>query len=455
MGFLFLMVSLFVFFSCSKSSDENLTEEQKTQLDKDLEAISIDEKDFAESDADLKTVDYKEFYDILTPHGEWIEVAPEEIGMDPEAALSESQVNDNLSFSRLLGVNDAYASNYANVGLVYVWKPSADLGVTFESEETPVYTPYTNGQWVNTDAGWYFKAPTPAEETVSHYGRWVNTDAGWLWVPGRVWSPAWVDWRQDDSYVSWAPLPPTAYMIDGTMRTPDIDNNNYVIVERKYFLEPTVYKYNNLYNTDGNRIMVSDMSALDGIMLVGNTILNRGPDVNAIQYEYGRNIELVTIQHVRNFNDIRYTDKEYFVYTPVFIKYKHKNNKKFTVNVPKSYRNYNEWKLKSTGEYESKKENNGNNNGNRNNGNDNGNQNNNNGKNNEGKVKVKQNDNNNNGNNNKGNDNGKKINNNDNRDKTENKVNVKKNDNNNNGNKNKVNDNNKKNDGKNNNKGKK
>lgn len=439
MGFLFLMVSLFVFFSCSKSSDENLTEEQKTQQDKDLEAITIDEKDFAESDGDLKTVDYKEFYEILTPYGEWIEVAPEEIGMDPELALSANQVNDNLTFSRLLGIKDAYALTGATAGLVYVWRPSTDLGVSQVEGQDPIYVPYSNGQWVNTDAGWYFKAPTPVEETVSHYGRWANTDAGWLWVPGRVWAPAWVDWRQNDDYVSWAPLPPTAYIVDGTMRVPDIDNNNYLIVEKKHFLEPSVYKYNNLYYDDGKRIMVSDLSVLDGITLAGNKLLNKGPDVNAIQYVYDRNIDLVTIQHIRNFNEIRYTDREYFVYTPVFIKYKHKNNKKFTINVPKSYKNYDEWKLKSSGEYESGKENNGNNNGNKNKDNDNGNKNNNNnnGKNNEGKVKVKQND---------DNDNGKK---------NEGKVNIKKNDNNNNGKKNEGNDNGKKNDDKNNNKGKK
>src|SRR6185295_1873761 len=28
------------------------------------------------------------------------------------------------------------------------------------------------------------------------------------WIPGTLWSPAWVAWRQGRNYVAWAPLPP-------------------------------------------------------------------------------------------------------------------------------------------------------------------------------------------------------------------------------------------------------
>ena len=139
----------------------------------------------------------------------------------------------------------------------------------------------------------------------------MNTpNAGWLWVPGRVWSPAWVDWRQNDSYVSWAPLPPSVYVVNGSMSAPVIDENNYVIVERKYFLEPSVYKYNNVYYDNGDRILVSEMSVIPGIVIVNNTIVNRGPDVNIFQTLFGRNIELVKIQHVGYYKDVRYSDGE-------------------------------------------------------------------------------------------------------------------------------------------------
>jgi hypothetical protein len=409
MGVLILMASMLVLSSCSRKANGNLTKEQIQQQDKNLEASSVDEKDFTESDEDLTTVDYKEFYDQLTPHGEWVQVRPEEIGLQPKTALSKSSGNSSFSLSNLLGIKDALAESDANVGMVYVWKPSSDLAVTQVYGETPVFVPYTNGQWVNTDAGWYFKAPTPVEETVSHYGRWVNSPtAGWLWVPGRVWAPAWVDWKQNDNYVSWAPLPPSVYINNGTMSVPIINDNNYMIVSRNQFLEPSIYQYSNPYYDNGNRVLVSDMIGTVGLIVVNNILMDIGPDVNIIQNIYGRNIELVTIQHDRNFDDVRYSDREYVVYTPDFKRYKNRENTVFTINEPRSFRRYDEWKEKKSEDKEYKKEeknyrkeNNGNDNGIKNNSYDNGNKN----KGNDNGNKHSGND---NGNKQKSNDNGNK-----------------------------------------------
>lgn len=354
MGLLTLTASLFVFSSCTKTADGNLN---NSQLDRNLEATAVDEKDFSESDEDLTSVDYKEFYDQLSPHGEWIQVDREEIGLEHKTVLNEGSGNNSFSLSSLLGINNAYASSDVNTGMVYVWKPSQELAVTSTVDAAPVYVPYSNGQWVNTDAGWYFKAPTPVEETTSHYGRWVNSPkAGWLWVPGRVWAPAWVDWRQNDKYVSWAPLPPSVYVVNNSMSTPEIDENNYVIVERKYFLEPEVYKYNNVYYENGDRIPLSEMSVIPGIVIVNSAIINRGPDVNIFQTLLGRNIELVKIQHVGFYKDVRYSDGSYFVYYPGFKRYKNKDNKFFTMNEPKHFKKYSEWKEIKSIEKEFKKE---------------------------------------------------------------------------------------------------
>jgi len=44
-----------------------------------------------------------------------------------------------------------------------------------------------------------------------HYGRWYYGDFyGWVWIPNDEWGPAWVEWRYDDDYIGWAPLPPYA-----------------------------------------------------------------------------------------------------------------------------------------------------------------------------------------------------------------------------------------------------
>ena len=98
------------------------------------------------------------------------------------------------------------------------------------------------------------------------------------------------------------------------------------------------------------------MRGTDGIVIVNNTIINRGPDVNIIQSIYGRNIELVRIEHVRNFNDVKYSNGKYYVYKHGFTRYKHKEKTRFTVNEPKSFKKYNEWKVRKSEEKEFKKE---------------------------------------------------------------------------------------------------
>lgn len=358
-GLIILIAFLFLLTSCSKKADESLNKEQ-IEKDKNLEATSIDENDFTEADEDLMTVDYKEFYDQLSPHGEWIQVNPEDVGLKSKTVSNNGSGNINISFSNFLGIKDAYATD-ANLGMTFVWKPSTNLAVTTSlgdaivEGEKPGYVPYTNGQWVNTDAGWYFKAPTPAEEIVSHYGRWVNTPTdGWLWVPGRVWAPAWVDWKQNDEYVSWAPLPPSVYIDNNIINVPEINEDRYVVVEKRYFVEPTIYKY--MYKENKNKVMVKEMTKTDGIMIVNKTIINKGPDVNIIQTVYGRNIDLIKIQHVKNSNEINYNDNKYLVYKPGFKKYKNRDDKNILVSEPKTFKKYYEWKVGKNEDKEIKKE---------------------------------------------------------------------------------------------------
>ncbi|MBK9334890.1 MAG: hypothetical protein IPM96_21450 [Ignavibacteria bacterium] len=199
-----------------------------------------------------------------------------------------------------------------------------------------------------------FKAPTPAEETVSHYGRWVNTpSAGWLWVPGRVWSPAWVDWKQDEKYLAWAPLPPSVYVVNNTVNVPVIEERNYFIVEKKYFLEPQVYKYTTI---NSSLSPVREMTRIENIVIVNNTIINKGPAVNIFEALIGKVINPVKIVTVKNIAEAKYTDREYIVYKPVFKKYKNKGNKRFTVKEPKSYKKYEEWKVLKSEEKDLKRE---------------------------------------------------------------------------------------------------
>ena len=73
------------------------------------------------------------------------------------------------------------------------------------------WRPYLIGRWVWTDDGWYWMSDEPFGWITYHYGRWYYDDYyGWVWMPDDVWAPAWVEWRYDDEYIGWAPLPPYA-----------------------------------------------------------------------------------------------------------------------------------------------------------------------------------------------------------------------------------------------------
>jgi hypothetical protein len=108
-------------------------------------------------------VSFQFFYDNLSPYGEWIEVG-----------------------------------DYGNC-----WRPN---------DVDDDWSPYTDGYWAYTDAGWTWVSYEDFGDITYHYGRWVRADeVGWCWVPGYDWGPAWVSWRSDDDYIGWAPLPPEAH----------------------------------------------------------------------------------------------------------------------------------------------------------------------------------------------------------------------------------------------------
>jgi hypothetical protein len=104
---------------------------------------------------------YGLFYSSLSAHGEWIEV-----------------------------------------GFGTVWRPY---------HAGHQWRPYMKGRWMWTDYGWYWNSYEPFGWATYHYGRWIYDDYyGWIWIPDDVWGPAWVEWRYDNDYVGWAPLPPYA-----------------------------------------------------------------------------------------------------------------------------------------------------------------------------------------------------------------------------------------------------
>ena len=125
-----------------------------------------------------------DFYEPLTPHGEWVVVG---------------------SYGRC-------------------WRPAH-----VEAD----WRPYCNGSWQRTDGGWYWVSDEPWGWATYHYGRWdMDAQFGWFWVPQTVWAPAWVSWHEGGGYIGWAPLSPSG-RVDVTVISPRI-----VFVEQRHFLEP-------------------------------------------------------------------------------------------------------------------------------------------------------------------------------------------------------------------------
>ncbi len=120
----------------------------------------------------------------------------------------------------------------------YVWLPR---------EVEPDWRPFTVGNWISTEYGWYWESYEPFAWAVYHYGRWgFDDDYGWYWVPGDTWAPAWVRWRYGNEYVGWAPEPPAydnyAYGAPAQYAPPP-PRESWVFVEPRYLVSPAVRTY--------------------------------------------------------------------------------------------------------------------------------------------------------------------------------------------------------------------
>lgn len=107
-------------------------------------------------------------------------------------------------------VSSDYDYDYAQAGLddngswVYVpsfgrncWRPRAVAD----------WRPYTNGYWRWTPSGLTWVSYESWGWLPYHYGSWsFDSMFGWCWLPGSVYSPAWVYWSYSPSYVGWCPV---------------------------------------------------------------------------------------------------------------------------------------------------------------------------------------------------------------------------------------------------------
>ena len=167
------------------------------------------------------------------------------------------------------------------------------------------WRPYTRGRWVHSEnEGYTWASDEDFGWATYHYGRWARVhDAGWCWVPGRVWAPAWVSWRSNDSYEGWAPLPPVAaFSVSiGISRwadhSYDIGPDQYNFVPVRDFGSPRLAEA--IVPRDQNVTIVQNTTNITNIVNRNQTVYNGGPNIqtvnNAITRGGGQPVPTVVI----------------------------------------------------------------------------------------------------------------------------------------------------------------
>lgn len=96
-----------------------------------------------------------------------------------------------------------YLSDYGE------WVDTPDYGMVWMPYVVEEWSPFFHGHWSWTYDGWAWISYEPFGWLVFHYGYWYYEPSyGWFWMPGRIWSPARVEWYTYGNYCAWAPMPP-------------------------------------------------------------------------------------------------------------------------------------------------------------------------------------------------------------------------------------------------------
>jgi hypothetical protein len=180
-----------------------------------------------------------------------------------------------------------------------VWVNVQGYGQCWQPNGRPYgWQPYTVGHWIYTDCGWTWVSDGDEAawgDVPYHYGRWYSSpDQGWVWIPGTIWGPAWVAWREGGGYCGWAPLPPQCGF--GTDYSADqvdayVPAQSYVYCDEQYVSGGRVDQH----IVRNNVTIINNTTNITNITYVNNTVVNRGISVDNVQRASGRPVEKVTL----------------------------------------------------------------------------------------------------------------------------------------------------------------
>jgi hypothetical protein len=206
------------------------------------------------------------------------------------------------------------------------WETHASYGEVWRPRVAAGWRPYTTGHWVYTDYGWTWAADESWGWAPFHYGRWYQDPSlGWGWVPGNVWAPAWVDWRNGGGYLGWAALPPEAgFSVGVGVSFGGFDLNaasHYCFVPERSILEPRLGSF--LVSPTRNAEILRGSSNIQGIGVVNGRVFNQGMSVQRVEQLRGSAVPRVQVANQAAFyrpavvaNAARQTKSETFVNRP-------------------------------------------------------------------------------------------------------------------------------------------
>lgn|GEM_PF-3237695 len=165
------------------------------------------------------------------------------------------------------------------------WNTREDVGEVWVPRVPEGWRPYTNGHWAYTDQGWGWVADEPWGWAAFHYGRWAYyQDLGWSWIPGNVWAPAWVAWRQGPGYVGWAPLPPSVeFSVEEGLGigAAAITAGFFSFVAERDFLAPRVESV--ILSSSRNVTIIHNCRDNTRYPVFGRRVFNAGLDVRHVE----------------------------------------------------------------------------------------------------------------------------------------------------------------------------
>jgi hypothetical protein len=159
------------------------------------------------------------------------------------------------------------------------------------------WQPYSNGQWIYTEYGWTWMSNDPWGGNPYHYGTWASIPGyGWSWVPGTVWAPAWVTWSYSNSYVGWAPLPPTVvFGASGYVGRPIVvSQTQYVFVPTNRFVGRNVASVR--IPAQQSAEIFRQTRPVTGFAVSGGIVRNTALPMETVEHAAGGKIETRSIQ---------------------------------------------------------------------------------------------------------------------------------------------------------------